>query len=161
MKLILESFLASLAVLAALVSGSVVVNEVELNPSGDGNEWVELYNSGEEPADIGQWSVSIEEALSSSGTWTGVIPIPKETSISPGSYYVVEGDRRWIHGNNGTVILRTDSWAEVDRTPALSDEEGNDFSWPRYPNGIDTDTRSDWAFIKATPGAENVLRAAF
>lgn len=71
MKLILESFLASLAVLAALVSGSVVVNEVELNPSGDGNEWVELYNSGEEPADIGQWSVSIEEALSSSGTWTG------------------------------------------------------------------------------------------
>jgi hypothetical protein len=159
MRLILPSFLASFAVLAAIGSGSVVVNEVELNPAGEGILWVELYNSGEEPVDLGQWSVAIEVTLVAPGIWTGVIPIPKGTSIPPGGYYVAEGDRRWIHGNNATVVLRTGSWAEVDRTHSLTDEEGNDFSWSRYPNGVDTGTRSDWAFIKATPGAENVLRA--
>ena len=162
MKFILKILLASLSALAAVAisSGSIVVNEVELNPAGDGNEWVELYNSGEESADIGRWSVTIEETLPSSGKWTGVITIPRNTSIEAGGYYVVEGDERWIHGNNGTVFLRTESWELVDRTPPRSDEEDDDFSWSRYPNGVDTDTTTDWAFIRSTPGAENVLRVA-
>jgi len=164
MKLILQLLLTSLTFLAGItiVSGSgpgaVVINEVELNPLGNANEWVELYNSGADSVSIGRWSVSIEDTLPSSGKWIGVIPIPKDASIQARGFYVVEGDDRWIHGNNGTIFLRTDSWAEVDRTPLLSDDEGNDFSWSRYPNGLDTDRRSDWAFIKSTPGGENTLR---
>jgi hypothetical protein len=166
MKLILQllltslTFFAGVSIVSGLGPGSVVINEVELNPSGEATEWVELYNSGEDSVNIGRWSVSIEETLptSASGKWMGVIPIPRDSSIQAGGFYVVEGDDRWVHGNNGTIFLRTDSWAEVDKTPPLSDDGDNDFSWSRYPNGLDTDTRSDWAFIKSTPGAENSLR---
>ncbi len=164
MKLILQLLLTSLtlfagvSIVSGLGPGSVVINEVELNPSGEATEWVELYNSGDDSVNIGRWSVSIEENLPNSGVWTGVITIPRETSIQAGGFYVVEGDDRWVHGNNGTVYLRTDSWAVVDKTPPLSDEGDNDFSWSRYPNGLDTDRKSDWAFIKSTPGAENSLR---
>lgn len=164
MKLILKLLLSSLMLLAGIMAvsglgpGSVVINEVELNPSGEVSEWVELYNSGEDSVNIGRWSVSIEDTLPSSGKWIGVIPIiPRGASIQAGGFYVVEGDNRWVHGNNGTIVLRTDSWAEVDKTHPLSDEEGNDFSWSRYPNGLDTDQRADWVFIKSTPGAENSL----
>ncbi len=164
MKLILQLMLSSLTLLGGISAvsglgpGSVVVNEVELNPSGDATEWVELYNSGEDSVDIGRWSVSVEENLPTSGKWTGVIPIPREAFIQAGGFYVVEGDDRWVHGNNGTIYLRTDSWAVVDKTPPLSDDGDSGFSWCRYPNGLDTDRMSDWAFIKATPGAENSLR---
>lgn len=164
MRRILKFVLSSLTLfvgistVSGLGPGSVVINEVELNPSGEATEWVELYNSGEDSVNVGRWSVSIEDTLPTSGKWVGVIPIPKGTSIQAGGYYIVEGDDRWVHGNNGTVFLRTDSWQLVDKTPLRSDEEDNDFSWSRYPNGLDTDTTSDWAFIKSTPGAENTLR---
>jgi len=160
LKLVLSSLMlfAGISTVSGLGPGSVVINEVELNPSGEATEWVELYNSGEASVNIGRWSVSIEDTLSTSGKWMGVIPIPKDTTIQAGGFYVIEGDDRWVHDDNGTVYLRTDSWAEVDKTPPLSDEAGNDFSWSRYPNGLDTDTKSDWAFIKSTPGAENSLR---
>ena len=163
MKLILQLMLSSLtlfagiSVVSGLGPGSVVINEVELNPPGEANEWVELYNSGEDSVNISRWSVSIEETLPSSGKWMGVIPIPRDATIQAGGFYVIEGDDRWVHGNNGTVYLRTDSWAVVDKTPPLSDEEGTDFSWCRYPNGLDSDQKSDWAFIRSTPGAENSL----
>jgi hypothetical protein len=164
MKPILQLLLSSLAFLAGITAvsglgpGSVVINEVELNPSGEATEWVELYNSGEDSVNVGRWSVSIVDTLPSSGKWMGVIPIPRGASIQAGGFYIVEGDDRWVHGNNGTVFLRTDSWTEVDKTPPLSDDGDNDFTWCRYPDGLDTDQRSDWAFIKSTPGAENSLR---
>lgn len=164
MKLILQlmltslTFFAGVSIVSGLCPGSVVINEVELNPPDEANEWVELYNSGEDSVEIGRWSVSIEETLPTSGKWMGVIPIPRDTTIQAGEFYVVEGDDRWVHGNNGTIYLRTDSWAVVDKTPPLSDEEDSDFSWCRYPDGLDSDQRSDWAFIKSTPGAENSLR---
>ncbi|MGC9515789.1 lamin tail domain-containing protein [Methanocrinis sp.] len=164
MKLILQllltylTFLAGITIVSGLGPGSVVVNEVELNPSGEATEWVELYNSGEDSVNIGRWSVSIVEILPPSCPWTVSAPIPRETILQADEYYVWVGDPRWVHGNNGTVYLRTDAGVEVDRTPLLKDEEGSDFSWSRYPNGFDTDQRSDWAFIRSTPGRENTLR---
>ncbi|MDD2637441.1 MAG: lamin tail domain-containing protein [Methanothrix sp.] len=163
MKLILLLLLALLTLFAgiSIVSGgpgAVVINEVELNPPGDATEWVELYNNGEDAVDIGRWSVSIVEILPSSCRWTGSIPIPRGTTLQGNDFYVVEGDPRWVHADNGTVYLMTDAAIEVDKTPHLTDQEGNDFSWCRYPNGLDTDRRSDWAFIRSTPGAENSLR---
>jgi len=162
MKLILKMLIASLTILSAwpTVSASVVINEVELNPPSGGLEWVELYNGGEDSVDIGRWTVSIVEILPTSGRWTGAMPIPKGVTLQADGYYVWEGDPRWVHGNNGTVYLTTDEGVEIDRTPLLTDEEGNDFSWSRYPNGRNTGTRSDWAFIKSTRGAQNVLRVA-
>ena len=167
MKLILQLLLTSLTFFAGILivsgqgPGSVVINEVELNPSGEATEWVELYNSGEDTVDIGRWRVEIVEILPPSCRWTGSKAIPRGTTLPANEFYVVEGDPRWVHGNNGTISLMTDGGVEVDKTHLLSDEEGNDFSWCRYPNGLDTDQRSDWAFIKSTPGAENSLRLVY
>jgi len=163
MKIILKLLMASLTVLSAwpAASGSVVINEVELNPPDGAVEWVELYNVGDDSVDIGLWTVSIVEILPTTyGRWTGAIKIPKGVVLQSDEYYVWEGDPRWVHGNNGTVYLKTDEGLEVDRTPFLTDEDGNDFSWSRYPNGQNTGARSDWAFIKSTRGRENVLRTA-
>ncbi len=133
--------------------GAVVINEVELNPPGDANEWVELYNNGAEEQDVGRWSVWIVDF---DPTWTGVIKIPPETVVAPGSFYVAEGDRHWIHtSGSGTVILKTEGGMEVDKTPLLTDKSDNFFTNTRYPNGVDTDQRSDWVFGKGTKNANN------
>jgi len=96
--------------------GAVVINEVELNPPGDANEWVELYNNGAEEQDVGCWSVWIVDFDPS---WTGVIKIPQETVVAPGGFYVAEGDRQWIHtSGSGTVILKTEGGMKVDKTPS-------------------------------------------
>ena len=104
--------------------------------------------------------------LTVSVSGSGKVAVSEDAMLSFGSMgrveriYVAEGDERWDHGSNGTVSLRSDDWTEVDRTPPLSDDQGNDFTWSRYPNGTDTDQRSDWMFIRSTPGAENSLRVA-
>jgi hypothetical protein len=146
-------------VISVACQAAVVINEVELNPPGEANEWVELYNSGEDSVDIGRWTVAIVEVLPPpSCRWTGAKAIPRGTILQADGYYVWEGESSWVRGNNGTVYLTTAEGAEVDRTPHLSYDEDDDFSWSRYPNGLDTDRTSDWAFIKSTPGAENSLR---
>ena len=149
---LLESLLGVLAISAASL-GAVVLNEVELNPPDDGTEWVELYNNGAEDVDVGRWSVWI---VDQNPTWTGVIPIPKDTSIPAGGYYVAEGDRQWIHTTGtGTVILKTDGGAVVDESPSLNDNSNNFFTNFRYPNGVDTDQRSDWIFGRGTKNSSN------
>jgi hypothetical protein len=133
--------------------GAVVINEVELNPSGDANEWVELYNNGAEEEDVSRWSVWIVDIDPS---WTGIIKIPQETVVAPGGFYVAEGDGQWIHrSGTGTVILKTEDGMEVDKTPLLTDKSDNIFTNSRYPNGADTDQRSDWIFGRSTKNTSN------
>lgn len=133
--------------------GAVVINEVELNPPGDANEWVELYNNGAEEVDISGWRVWI---VDSDPIWTGSIRIFSGTAVQPGGFYVAEGDPNWLHDTGmGTVILKTRDGAEVDKTHLLSDQSDNVFTYSRHPNGVDTDQRSEWVFGKATKNANN------
>ncbi|MHC1631471.1 MAG: lamin tail domain-containing protein [Methanotrichaceae archaeon] len=153
--------LASVIAVSGISIGAVMINEVELGPPEDSNEWVELYNSGEEDMDISYWSVWITNTLPSSGQWSGIIPIPKETTIQAKGFYVAEGDKRWDHRNNGTVILKTASGEVIDKTHFLTDDFGNVFTFSRHPNGKDTNQKSDWVFIKSTKYAENVLNGTY
>ncbi len=118
----------------------VVINEVESNPEGgdEDNEWLELYNDGAEDAVLGNWT------LTTAGG--------SEVSIEPGTilpswgFLVVRADGYWLRNSDELVILRDETGAEVDRTPALDDGENDDKSWSRYPDGGD-----DWAFVEASP----------
>ncbi|OPX78229.1 MAG: hypothetical protein A4E50_02267 [Methanosaeta sp. PtaB.Bin087] len=144
-----------LGVLASSVAclGAVVINEVELDPPEGGNEWVELYNNGAEDVDVSRWSVWI---VDQNPTWTGVMKIPQDTVMGAGSFFVAEGDRKWIHATGtGTVILKTEEGVVVDETPLLDDNSNNFFTNYRYPNGVDTDQRSDWVFGRGTKNAPN------
>ncbi len=79
------------------------------------------------------------------------------TVIPADGYYIAEGDQDWGQEYEGSVTLVDAEGAKVDETHSMSDDGDGDFTYGRYPNGLDTDQRSDWKLMKATPRAENVL----
>ena len=148
----LTAFAIYAAVLAACGSclGAVVINEVELNPVVGAHKWVELYNSGDESVDLSGWTAVIKD-----GPWEGPMTVPAGTSIDSKGYYVIEGDSRWEDRFNASVILVDSSGNIVDETPLFSDMDGNDFTQSRIPNGKDTNTSRDWAFVMSSKGRPN------
>ncbi|MFB3765770.1 MAG: lamin tail domain-containing protein [Methanotrichaceae archaeon] len=149
-SIIKNILMASLAILLASSLGlcTVVINEVELSPPDNGTKWVELYNTGDVAADITGWTVTIVD-----GPWTG--PIGLKGSIEPKGFYVAEGDPRWVQSINGTVSLTDSVGNIVDKTPALNDPGHNDFTWSRIPDGKNTGTTADFAFVMGTKGRSN------
>jgi hypothetical protein len=128
--------------------GNIVINEVELSPADNASKWVELFNAGDQPVDLTGWMVKIVD-----GAWTG--PITLDGMIGPGEYRVAEGDPRWTAIFNGTVTLYDSAGIVVDQTHGLSDSEENDFTWVRLPDGKDTDTRGDFAYLMGSKGRTN------
>ncbi|UEC42721.1 MAG: putative Lipoprotein [Methanothrix sp.] len=141
-----------IAALSAIGAAAVVINEVELNPPGNATKWVELYNNGEEDVEISGWVVSIVNL-----PWIGPIAIPEGTVIPAKGYYVAEGSIQWGQEYSGYVTLVDVGGFKVDETHFITDDGDSDFTYGRYPNGVDTDQKSDWKLMKATPGSENVL----
>lgn len=130
-------------------SGKIVINEVELNPTGydDGNEWVELYNSDDNYIDISEWVLQ-----STCGGRITDIQIPTIPLIPPRGFCVVVGCGQWLDNDEELVILLNASGIEVDRTPYLDDTQDTDCSWSRYPDGYDTDSNYEWGFMKSSKG---------
>ena len=126
------------------VSGTVVINEVELNPAGDDRaqdvlEWVELYNTEGEDADISGWSL-----VTTHGD-REIARIPPRTSITAKGFYVhfgPEPGEQWLDNLLESVVLRDASGSEVDRTPELTDNRDDSCAWSRYPDG-----GPDWDFM--------------
>jgi hypothetical protein len=148
--LALMTLTASLMAVCGASLGDVLVNEVELSPLDNGSMWVELYNTGDQAVDIGNWKVSITAT-----PWVGPIPVPNGTVIQPRGFYVAEGDSSWVAVDNATVLLTDALGNKVDRTPQLTDTGHNDFTQSRIADGRNTNTRSDWAWMRATKGRSN------
>jgi hypothetical protein len=129
-------------------SGQVVINEIELSPPSAATMWVELFNQGNEAFDLTGWAVQIVD-----GAWVGRMPL--SGLIEPKGYRVAEGDARWISRGNGTAVLIDISGRVIDATPLLSDNEHDEFTYARMPNGRDTDNRADFAFVKGSKGRSN------
>lgn len=132
----------------------VVINEFELNPSGDDKkltvlEWVELYNPTTSSIDIGGWE------LSTTHRTTVTITIPSGTTVEANGYYVFERGQLWLDNKDESIILKNSSGAELDRTPLKSDTDNDNYCWARFPNGYDTDSSLDWRFQLATKGEPN------
>ena len=149
---ILLSLIVGIATSVVAASGSIVVNEMELNPSQGGADWVELFNSGNHSVDISGWTATITD-----GGWVGKLPVSKGTIIPAKGFYVVEGSSLWNHNNGGFATLYSDSGEKLDETPYRVDNLNNDFTWGRHPDGYDTNTDGDWGFGYATKGRSNVV----
>lgn len=149
---ILVYLIAGITASAVAASGSVVINEMELNPSEGGADWVELFNSGNQTVDISDWTATITD-----GGWIGKMTVPKGTIIPPKGFYVMGGNPLWNHNNGGYATLYSDSGKKVDETPYREDALNNDFTWGRHPDGHDTNTNGDWGFGYATKGMSNVI----
>jgi hypothetical protein len=128
--------------------GQLVINEIELSPPAGATMWVELFNGGNEATNLTGWAVKILD-----GAWVGWMPL--DGQIEPKDYRVAEGDSRWISSGNGTVMLVDISGKVIDITPLLSDIEKDEFTYGRMPNGRDTDTGADFAFIMSSKGRSN------
>jgi len=136
--------------LIPFVSGTIVINEVELNPAGDDRtqdvlEWVELYNTGNEDADIGGWSL-----VTTHGD-REIARIPPRTTIPAKGFYIQldpETGEQWLDNLLESVVLRDVSGSEVDRTPELTDNRDDSCAWSRYPDG-----GPYWEFMVSSKGA--------
>jgi endonuclease YncB( thermonuclease family) len=119
----------------------VFINEVEANPpEGDAdNEWVELYNDGKKDADVGDWT------LTTAGG--SVVTIEPGSIVPAGGFLVVAAEGHWLRNSGETVTLRDADGREVDRTPAMDDEDDDDYCWARHPDG-----GIDWVYIETSPG---------
>ena len=129
----------------------VVINEVELNPPGTdtGNEWIELYNPTNYSIDLGGWRISTTHGV------TVTIVLEEGTIIEPHGYLVISYWGQWLDNEGESIILRNRLGVIIDVTPALYDTFNDLRSWSRYPNGRDTDSKSDWLFRVSTRGRSN------
>ncbi len=139
----------SSAAYLGLASSSIVINEVELNPSGEGRiaesaPWVELYNTEYEEVDISGWSLSTHGGIETT--------IPSGTSVPAYGYYIVTQRMQWLMTSNETLVLKNSQGREVDRTPPLCDTKDDEFTWSRDPDGRDTNSTLDWKFLVASSG---------
>ncbi|NMC10396.1 MAG: lamin tail domain-containing protein [Methanothrix sp.] len=146
-KIALLAF-CGLVAICSLSLGDVVINEAELSPSDNGTVWVELYNAGDGAVDLAGWTVKIEDK-----PWAGSIAL--SGTIDPKGFKVAEGQPSWVTSGNGTVYLIDINGIVVDKTPKLNDKGHNDFTYGRFPDGRNTNTKADFFFMRASKGRPN------
>jgi hypothetical protein len=148
MKKLIITLFTLMLVLPVLASADVLINEVELNPES-GNDWVELYNNGNDSENITDWSVWTNGANECDAI--------TETSLAADDYLIVECSSYLI--NNEAIMLYNIDYIEQDKFPDASnykvDNDGDDRTWQRSPNGNDTNSENDWSYKNGTPDYSN------
>lgn len=139
-SIILALLCALIIICLGAAQSTVVINEVEANPTGDESlhktavtAWFELYNNDDKDVDISGWIIKNSEGRS--------ITLPQGAVIKGMDYYVLDVKPWWL-AQTGEILVLTDAGgAEVDRTAVLSDEENNEMAWTRDPDGRNTNSR--------------------
>ena len=138
----------------AQTADHVVINEVDINPTGDDSksisEWVEIYNPTESTIDLSNWKIASTTVLKKTLT------LPSGTVISPGGFLKFSYTTIWFTDSNESVELRDDNGIVVDKTPLFSDLANNFSSWQRLYDGYDlNNSEKDWKFVSSTAGSTN------
>ena len=131
----------------------LVINEIEINPAGfdTGNEWVELYNPTDEAIDLQDWQISYTYR----GPEAQVIAT-ESTLIKPGEYFVYTySGLRLTNATPGIVRLIDPEGTVIDQTSPFKDEDNDEKTWQRFPDGGDPLWPDLWLFIPATQGRSN------
>jgi endonuclease YncB( thermonuclease family) len=125
---------------------STLVNEIELNPSGNDNEegeWIELYN----PTDV---DINISNFEITPSFQSPTIELPPDVVIEAGETYVIELDRPMLSNTGESLVLANATGDIHDRTPSLVDRSDDDRTWQRTPDG-----NNEWQFVENTQGNAN------
>ena len=138
----------------AQTADHVVINEVDINPTGDDSksisEWMEIYNPTESSIDLSGWEVASTTVLKKTLT------LPSGTVILPGGFLKFSYTTIWFTDSNESVELRDDNGVVVDKTPLFSDLANNFSSWQRLYDGYNLNNSiSDWKFVSSTTGSTN------
>jgi hypothetical protein len=173
-------------VVCAPGNGDIKLNEVFYDPEGadGGNDWVEIFNAGDQPARLDGWMV--QTASSSWDDPSKVVTFGAETELAAGSFLLVAGEDvlgaevnvsgfTIGNGSDGDGIRIVDCEGtpmdgvlygeELGSDSTLVDDAGgtavvatvsSGLSIGRSPDGEDSDSIDDWfAFSAPTPGAAN------
>src|SRR5215212_5337380 len=125
---------------------STLINEVELNPSGnymEEGEWIELYNPTS--VDINISGFEITPSFQSP-----TIKLPPDAVIEAGETYVIKLDRPILSNTGESLVLANATGDIQDRTPSLVDRSDDDHTWQRIPDG-----NNEWQFVQNTEGNPN------
>jgi endonuclease YncB( thermonuclease family) len=125
---------------------TLMVNEVELNPSGNDmeeGEWIELYNPTS--VDINISGFEITPSFQSP-----TIKLPPDAVIEAGETYVIKLDRPILSNTGESLVLANATGDIQDRTPSLVDRSDDDHTWQRIPDG-----NNEWQFVQNTEGNPN------
>ena len=123
----------------ATTNNQILINEVESNPQGtdNGTEKVELYNPSNTGIDVSGWTVS------STAGRTATVVINEGTIIAPESYLIVGRDslQQWLDNIGEGIIVRNELGILIDSVGPFSDQDNDESTWQRSPNGQD-----NWVF---------------
>lgn len=145
----------------------IVINELmasnsafDKDPQGDYDDWIELYNAGDEPFDVGgmhltddlgeamKWQIPDVNSLLTTIPAHGFLRIwaDEDITATPGLHADFEldssGDKIGLFDANGTVLIDS----------VLYPVQSSDISYGRYPDG-----EQDWRFMAlASPNAPNL-----
>lgn len=124
-----------------VLAGDVVINEFLVDP--DSAQWVELYNKGTIPIDIGSWFIDDDGG-------TQKFTIPSGTLINPSEYKIFE---------SGFFNLNRTTADTVKLLNGMSLEDSYSYTTGPGPNksyGRDIDGVGEWAiFNNPTKGSAN------
>ena len=130
---------------AGASSANVAINEIMYNPAS-GNEWVELFNSGDSTVNLTGWVIK-DAANNTFGDLTNV-------EIPPGEYVVVEETGAVLNNDNDEVHLFDDSMTEVDNA-TYDDSMGADGNGKTLEYNPVTDTWEESLVDGGTSGHRN------
>ena len=137
-------FIGFLSIMS-VVSAAVYINEIELNPVVETEEYVELFNDGISSVNISGWVI-----IDSGGNADS---IPNGTEISAKGFFVFEENISALSlNNNDSLNLTNDIGTLIDNTPFLEDDDNDGKTWQRVPNGVGSFVLKD-----PTKGANNVI----
>ncbi len=142
----------------------VYINEWFPNPVGadKGNEWVELFNGGEEPVSLGGWFLT---------NGTGKEFALNGKNIGAGQYLVLnpEEAKVTLRNTDELISLYDDKGNLVSQSRMLgSAPEGKSYSLAPTPeresstgSTVGANSRLVWGFAEPTPGAANKIIKEF
>ena len=132
--ILLASLFSTIYCLPASAANEILINEVELNPPGTDSciEKAELYNPSNSTIDVSGWTIS-----STTGT-AATIVINQGTTIPTKGYLIVGSDsQQWLDNTGEVVQLMNDSGMLIDSVGHFSDEDNDEATWQRSPDGED------------------------
>src|SRR3712207_2775994 len=123
----------------ATTDNQILINEVELNPAGTdtGTEKIELYNPSNIGVKVSGWT------MSSAAGRTATVMINEGTTIPPKGYLIVGRDsqQQWLDNTGEGIDLRNDLGIQIDSVGPFSDQDNDESTWQRSPDGQD-----NWVF---------------
>jgi len=134
----------------ATTNNQILINEVEVNPAGTdtGTEKVELYNPSNTGIDVSGWTIS------SAAGRTATVVLNEGTTL-PSKGYLIAGrgsQQQWLDNIGEGIDLRNDLGILIDSVGPFSDQDNDESTWQRSPDGQD-----NWIFSTSnTLGSANL-----